>query len=317
MARRTSRIAVLALTLGLIGVATAGLCDGWPPPSAAAYPGHTSLIVFESSRTTGPGVNNPEGDGEIFTMKPDGSDVRQLTHNHADDFRPAWSADGMKIAFVSRRDGYWAIYKMSANGKHQTRLTGKGLDGADFPDWSPDGERIVFSKNENSHTAIYTMYADGSHLVQLTASADIDDYPAWSPDGQLIAFADSNGNLSTMTPQGTGLTQLTNNNGFSADADPAWSPDGTRIAYTRSAGDSSDEIWTMAADGSSQTQRSSFFNVEERRPTWSPDGALIAFEADFHLVGVYTEEIYTVTDNGVKTNITKNKVGDGDPDWRP
>src|SRR5215210_1544194 len=74
-------------------------------PAEAAFPGsQNGKIVFASNLATGTGVDNPEGDDEIFTMNPDGTGITQLTKNTADDYYPAWSADGQRIAFASRRD---------------------------------------------------------------------------------------------------------------------------------------------------------------------------------------------------------------------
>ncbi len=35
-------------------------------------------------------TSNRDGDGEIFTLKPDGSNKTQLTKNTVDDFDPDW-----------------------------------------------------------------------------------------------------------------------------------------------------------------------------------------------------------------------------------
>jgi Tol biopolymer transport system component len=48
-------------------------------------------IVFSSNRTTGPGVNNPTGDEELFIINADGSgDPKQITFNQARDVEPDW-----------------------------------------------------------------------------------------------------------------------------------------------------------------------------------------------------------------------------------
>ena len=56
-------------------------------------------------------------------MNADGSGLRNLTRNPTLDSSPAWSPDGRKIAFVSRRDGRYGIYVMNADGSGQRRLT--------------------------------------------------------------------------------------------------------------------------------------------------------------------------------------------------
>ena len=68
-------------------------------------------------------MNNPEGDLEIFTMNPDGSGLKQLTFNTANDSEPVLSAGGKKIAFVGNRDGNEEVYKMTAKGSSQTHFT--------------------------------------------------------------------------------------------------------------------------------------------------------------------------------------------------
>jgi Tol biopolymer transport system component len=107
----------------------------------AAFPGENGKIVFASNPT---GINNPEGDDEIFTMNPDGTGLQQLTQNFSSDAEPAFSPDGTKITFESIRDscgGFFAfscakIYTMDADGQNQVRRSNN--DAFDVsPDWQP------------------------------------------------------------------------------------------------------------------------------------------------------------------------------------
>ena len=56
------------------------------------------------------------GKEQLFRMRLDGSQVRQLTHDDADHEDPAWSPDGKHIAFVLMRNGLEQIYLMNADG---------------------------------------------------------------------------------------------------------------------------------------------------------------------------------------------------------
>ncbi len=58
-------------------------------------------------------------------MNADGSGQRRLTQR-GEPAKLAWSPDGDKIAFVSRRDGDAEIYVMNADGSGQRRLTRTG-----------------------------------------------------------------------------------------------------------------------------------------------------------------------------------------------
>lgn len=81
-----------------------GKHGGGPPQS----------IVFHSNR---------DGDGEIYTMNADGSEVTQLTFNAAPDLVAYWSPNGKQISFSSDRDGNREIYVIDADGSNPVNLT--------------------------------------------------------------------------------------------------------------------------------------------------------------------------------------------------
>jgi Tol biopolymer transport system component len=66
-----------------------------------------------------------EGGADIFTMKPDGSDVRPAVTNPRPDLFPAWSPDGTKLAYSGSQDGYggYEILVSSLGSSDPTRLT--------------------------------------------------------------------------------------------------------------------------------------------------------------------------------------------------
>ena len=72
---------------------------------------------------------------------------------------PAWSPDGTRIAFASKREGSFDIYAMNADGSETVRLTSTREDDS-HPSWSADGERIVFSRGVPGD--LWVMNADGS-----------------------------------------------------------------------------------------------------------------------------------------------------------
>ena len=46
----------------------------------------------------------------IYLMKIDGSELRQITNHNSDDYEPTFSSDGAFISFTSERDGNKEIY---------------------------------------------------------------------------------------------------------------------------------------------------------------------------------------------------------------
>ncbi|MCL7453741.1 MAG: tetratricopeptide repeat protein [Anaerolineae bacterium] len=84
-----------------------------------------ATVVFMSQR---------EGTWEIYTVSLDGTGLRRLTDNAANDGLPTWSPDGRSIAYVSDQGGAWAIWAMNADGSGRRRLFAIGGDGLAF-DW--------------------------------------------------------------------------------------------------------------------------------------------------------------------------------------
>ncbi len=68
-------------------------------------------------------VSERDGNPEVYLANADGSGVRRLTRNPAEDTRPAWSPDGRRIAFVSDRDGSRQAYIMPADGGIPRQVT--------------------------------------------------------------------------------------------------------------------------------------------------------------------------------------------------
>ena len=94
-------------------------------------------------------------------MNADGTGLTQLTHNSDNNFAPAWSPDGRRLAFLSSRDGDFEIYVMNADGTNQTQLTHTNYEGAGRPAWSPDGRRLAFTfkLDRDGNWEIYVMNA--------------------------------------------------------------------------------------------------------------------------------------------------------------
>jgi TolB protein len=88
--------------------------------------------------------------GDIYTMNPDGSDLRLIVHEEGSVARdPAWSPDGSRLAFALGRYGASAIFTADPNGNDRRRVSREpewGFGWTDLaPAWAPSGEWIAFS----------------------------------------------------------------------------------------------------------------------------------------------------------------------------
>jgi Tol biopolymer transport system component len=97
------------------------------------------------TRETG-GINSYD----IFTVRPDGTDLQQLTHSPGNDAHCAWSPDGKYIVFSSARFGF--------------------RDEAPLYDGSPQ-----------PYAELFVMNADGSNQRPITSDKWEEGTPAWVP----------------------------------------------------------------------------------------------------------------------------------------
>ena len=282
---------------------------------------------------------------QLFTIKPDGKGIRQVTSGSQTSEYGNWSPKGSRIVFdrspAPTGNVLGVIYRMNADGSKVVPLTGDFSASGRFteaPAWSPDGRQIAFHLYTlaGPYTdGIWVMNRDGSNLRQVTKGPGLagagptdcacDSDPRFSPDGRRIAF-DREPNavqaaVFVVNVDGSGLRRLTP---WRIDAgDPKWSPDGSRLVYASyldpHPGKSSN-LYTIRPDG---TRRSKLThnrggNGNSAYPAWSPDGKLIVFARNrLALVSHSRNELYIMPANGGRAKrLTFLKRYDAaKPDW--
>ncbi len=81
---------------------------------------------------------------DLLLIRPDGSDLRQLTNDPERDRTPYWSPDGRRILFSSNRSGKYEAWTIRPDGSGLTQITHIPDQPVFYPFWSPDGQQIGF-----------------------------------------------------------------------------------------------------------------------------------------------------------------------------
>jgi len=169
-------------------------------------------------------VLSDEGAAEIYSARPDGSDLRRLTRHRAIDVSPTWSPDGSQVAFVSDRSGAPQVYVMSASGGEPKRLTFQGNYNT-TPAWSPDGQWIAYESRVGGQFDLWLIDPDGSTNVPIVTHPRNDEGPSWAPNGRMLAFSSKRfgrSEICVVDVGGDNVRRLTQNAG--ENTAPAWGP---------------------------------------------------------------------------------------------
>jgi Tol biopolymer transport system component len=129
----------------------------------------------------------------IFMVKADGSESRQVTQSTVNAGFPAWHPDGKSLLYrvwgsedTPEKRGLRTLDL--ATGKSSVVTT----EWDNFPFFSPSGDRVVFTRRmPDFDFDVFTMNPDGSDVKRLTTSAGADAHATWTADGREIWFESS------------------------------------------------------------------------------------------------------------------------------
>jgi Tol biopolymer transport system component len=249
-------------------------------PSSAVLHG---LLTFAADKGSG---------YQMYTLRPDGTGLMQITNFDTDATNPRWSPNGERISFsLGHPNGptFCSVELMKADGSDIVDLTGdrNGCEGSGGT-FTPDGAHIVFGRFDDvaNHEAIWSMDLTGGDRHEITDAGNA--APEVSPDGKKLAFVketDAGKSLGVANLDGSGVQEL-----LPISYDVAnkidWSRDGKLIVltlYADNLGKPAD-IATIKPDGTGLTYLTHYDSPDLRAYVggYSPDGDFIVFRLEDH-----------------------------------
>lgn len=222
------------------------------------------------------------GGASIFLLSLQNSTARRLTEPPplAEDWGPAFSADGEKLVFVrSQETGFPAeIMSIPTTGGEAAPIASEQARIVGPPQWSSDGRSVIFSSDRGSHPGIWRVSAEVRD-----SPVEINDngwYPAVSRRGYHLAYQRLTRGLNIWqmdltTPGANPEILVPSTSETDQGPAPQLSPDGKKLAYMSDRSGSM-EIWVSNRDGSDAFQLSATGGAGT--PRWSPDSQTLAFD---------------------------------------
>lgn len=129
----------------------------------------------------------------VFLVKADGSENKQVTHSKVNSGFPAWHPDGKTVIYrvwgTAESPDTRGLRSLDVSSGEVKVLT---TEWDNFPFISPSGDRVVFTRRMPDYDfEVFSMKPDGTDVKRLTTTRGADAHATWSADGKEIWFESS------------------------------------------------------------------------------------------------------------------------------
>jgi TolB protein len=224
---------------------------------------------------------------------------------------PAWSPDGLRLAYVSFESRKPVVYTHEVFGGRR-RLIANFRGSNSAPAWSPDGRTLAVTLTRDGGSQLYTIGSEGGEPRRLTQSSSIDTEPVFSVDGRSIFFVSDRGGapqIYRMSASGGDPQRVTFTGSYNIS--PAISPDGRWLAYiSRIGGAFKLQVMEMA----SGNVQSITDTTADESPSFAPNGRMLVYATR---QGGREALMTTTLDGKIKARLAGQGGDIREPDWGP
>ena len=218
-------------------------------------------------------------EGNLWMIKPDGSQHQKLTSREVSESGPSWSPDSSKLAFVSTTDEGSEIYIYWLRSGKYARISQLPFSPSSLT-WSPDGNMLAFAMNVKAEPPVIAEMPNKPKDAKWADKPRITDRLYYQADGR--GYIEPGFRHVFIIPSDGGAPRQVTSGDFNQRGNLSWSADGSAIFFSSNRNEDweydfrNSEIYSVnIRDG----QISSLTSTQgpDYHPVASPDGKYIAY----------------------------------------